>query len=160
MTSLTPETQVVLITGASRGIGAATAQAFAAKGMSVIVTELPEHMNQASDFVDSLVSEYVVSTLSLELDVRIQDSIESCVSQVVHKYGKIDILVNNAGVNMLIPSLQTTREQWDWVVDVNLKGTFFMAQSVDKQMVAQYGWTIVEFYFQEGRTTLRPPDAI
>jgi len=74
------------------------------------------------------------------LDVLSQNDIENMVRMAVKEYGKIDILVNNAGLNIRKPSAEFSWQDWDTVLDTNLKGSFFCAQAVAKQMIKRnYG---------------------
>jgi gluconate 5-dehydrogenase len=78
--------------------------------------------------------------LPLELDVRDYDSIQRMVEEAHHYYGKIDILVNNAGCNVRKPALEVTWEDWNLVLDTNLRGSFFVAQAVARKMIPRrYG---------------------
>ena len=78
--------------------------------------------------------------LCLDLDVRAQDSIEEVVATGVGHYGRIHILVNNAGCNRRKPALSVTWEDWNDILDTNLRGTFFVAQAVARHMVSEgYG---------------------
>ena len=78
--------------------------------------------------------------LPLELDVRSHDSIQNMVQDTIEYYQKIDILVNNAGCNIRKPAMEITWDDWDTVVDTNLKGTFFVSQAVAKYMIpCNYG---------------------
>jgi len=78
--------------------------------------------------------------LPVQLDVRKQSDIENMVHIVIKEYGKIDILVNNAGLNIRSPSAEFAWEDWDTVLDTNLKGAFFCAQTVAKEMIKRkYG---------------------
>jgi gluconate 5-dehydrogenase len=79
-------------------------------------------------------------TLSLELDVRSLESIEAMAEAAEREFGKIDILVNNAGMNIRKPALDVTWDDWNQILDTNLRGAFFVAQAVAKRMVAHnYG---------------------
>jgi len=73
--------------------------------------------------------------LALPLDVRSYESIHEMVEQAVAGFGKIDILVNNAGCNVRKPALEVTWEDWNLVLDTNLRGTFFVAQAVARHMI-------------------------
>ena len=132
---LTGKTAVV--TGSSRGLGQYFARALARAGADLVVT---------SRTLDSLapvkkeIEEIGRQALPLELDVRNYDSIQSMVEAAFSHYGKIDILVNNAGCNVRKPGVDVTWEDWDLVVNTNLKGTFFTAQAVAKKMIPRrYG---------------------
>src|SRR5437879_13757003 len=78
--------------------------------------------------------------VSLELDVRQRESIEMMTATAERAFGHVDILVNNAGCNVRKPALEVTWEDWNLVLDTNLRGTFFVAQAVARHMVARkYG---------------------
>src|SRR6202035_2759073 len=81
--------------------------------------------------------------VSLDLDVRDQQSIERMAAAAEAAFGKIDILVNNAGMNIRKPSLDVTWDDWNQILDTNLRGAFFVAQAVAKGMIARgYGRVI------------------
>ena len=78
--------------------------------------------------------------ISLELDVRNQESIERMVADAERAFGQLDILVNNAGCNVRKPALEITWDDWNLVLDTNLRGSFFVAQAVARRMIPrQYG---------------------
>ncbi len=115
--------RVALVTGASYGIGAACALALARDGFDVAVSELdPKNL---ADTVAKLTAAGVCA-LPVELDLRSLASIERAMKEVLAAYGELDVLVNSAGVTLGKPALEMTGDEWDSVLDVNLKGTFFM----------------------------------
>ncbi|MBN1291209.1 MAG: glucose 1-dehydrogenase [Candidatus Latescibacteria bacterium] len=129
--------KVAIVTGSSRGLGQYMARALARSGADMVVT---------SRTLDSLrtvkgeIEAIGTKVLPLELDVREYDSIQHMVEEAYNHYGKIDILVNNAGCNVRKPSVDVTWEDWDLIVNTNLKGTFFTAQAVAKKMIPRkYG---------------------
>jgi gluconate 5-dehydrogenase len=125
--------KVALITGASRGLGRHFAQVLAEAGADVAIT---------SRTVDSLAApEQELRALGREvfptaLDVRDHASIQAAVEAVQAHFGRIDILVNNAGCNIRKPALEIGWEDWNTVLETNLRGPFFVAQAVARQMVA------------------------
>lgn len=127
------EKKVVLITGSSRGIGAATAKLAVGYGAKVILhgrSESEELKNLASQ----LKADYIVC------DVSDERKIQAEVDNVIKKAGKIDALVNCAGITEIKPFLQLTRQDWERTLNINLLGTFFFCQAVAKVMLAQkYG---------------------
>lgn len=142
--------QWALVTGAGRGIGAEIALHFARKGASLILTELPELMDQAEEVAGRLRESYGVGTVCEALDLRNIEGIERCVRSIEEQGVDLRYLINNAGVNLLSPALNLTQEEWDFVVDINLKGTFFLTREVAKIMVRNKKGSIVMIASQHG----------
>jgi 2-deoxy-D-gluconate 3-dehydrogenase len=128
--------KVAIVTGAGSGLGQATAIMLAAEGVEVFITELPDRLDRAGETLSTVTHSGGTGHVRA-LDVRDLESISRCVESVVEQSGRIDILVNNAGVNVRKPALEVTESDWDTVLDVNLKGLFFMAQAAGRQMHAQ-----------------------
>ena len=129
--------RVAVVTGASRGLGQEFARALADAGADLVVTSRDAATLEA--FQADLEGRGR-RALALELDVREPTSIQAMVERAMHAFGRIDILVNNAGCNVRKPALDVTWEDWQYVVDTNLRGTFFVAQAVARTMVPQnYG---------------------
>ena len=127
---------VAIVTGAGSGLGRATAIALAATGTHVWITELPDKIDRAEETL-AQVRAAGGSGSTISLDVRSLGSIRDCVDRVIAESGRIDILVNNAGVNIRKAALDVTEADWDTVLDVNLRGAFFMAQAAGRQMIEQ-----------------------
>ncbi len=124
--------QVALVTGASRGLGQVFARALARAGADLIVT------SRKRDDLLPFVKEIEAMgrrALPLELDVRDQGSIERMAAAAYAAYGQIHILVNNAGCNVRKPALQVTWDDWNLILDTNLRGSFFVAQQIARRMV-------------------------
>ena len=129
--------RVALVTGASRGLGQTFARALATAGADLVVTS--RRVDDLAPFVDEVLA-MGRRCLPLACDVRDVESIRTMVDGAVEHKGKIDILVNNAGCNVRKPALDVTPEEWDLILDTNLRGTFFVAQAVARHMVAvSYG---------------------
>jgi 3-oxoacyl-[acyl-carrier protein] reductase len=127
--------RVVVVTGAARGIGAATAQRFAEEGASVAVLDLDE--SAAAATAEGLGAP---KAIGLACDVADSDSAGAAVSAVVEELGKVDVLVNNAGVTRDNLLFKMTEEDWDTVINVHLRGSFLMSRAVQQHMVAaKYG---------------------
>jgi len=129
--------KVAVVTGASRGLGQYFARALARAGADLVITS----RNQ-----DSLVPFKTEieglgrKALPLPLDVCDYDSIQKMADIAYGAYGRIDILVNNAGCNVRKPALDVTWDDWNLVLDTNLRGAFFVAQAVAKKMIPRrYG---------------------
>jgi 2-deoxy-D-gluconate 3-dehydrogenase len=127
---------VATVTGAGSGLGQATAIALAAEGAEVCVTELPDRIDHAGETLSTIIHAGGHGHVR-ELDVRSLDSITRCIGSLVDETARLDILVNNAGINIRKPALEVTESDWDTVLDVNLKGAFFMAQAAGRQMLSQ-----------------------
>jgi 2-deoxy-D-gluconate 3-dehydrogenase len=125
--------KTALITGAGSGLGQAAATALAAEGATAIVTELPDRMERAEQTV-ATIEQAGGKARALPLNVLDLSSIQACVEAAAKVNGRLDILVNNAGVNIRRIAYDVTEADWDGVVDVNLKGVFFVAQAVGRQM--------------------------
>ena len=147
--SMRLDDKVVLVTGAGSGIGRAIALAVAEVGADVAVSEVPQKVD-ALDEVCEAVEDLEQRALPLALELPDQESIDAAVSRVIDAYGRVDVLVNNAGVNIPRDALEVTEADWDGVLDVNLKGLFFMSQRVARSMIEAGGGKIVNIASQNG----------
>ncbi len=129
--------KTAIVTGASRGLGSHFARALAAAGADLVITSRRlEALAETRQTVEDLGRR----ALPLELEVRDLASIERMVEAAQERYGKIDILINNAGVNIRKPAVEVTWDDWNSVLDTNLRGAFFVAQAVARRMIARgYG---------------------
>ncbi len=129
--------QVAIITGTSRGLGQYFARALAKAGADMVLTSRKrESLSSFENEIQSLGRR----TAALDLDVRDLQSIERMASAAHEAFGRIDILVNNAGCNVRKPALDVSWDDWNLVVDTNLRGSFFVAQAVARLMVPRgYG---------------------
>jgi len=127
--------RVALVTGASSGLGARFARVLAAAGARVALAA--RRVNRLEALGEELAAEGV-ETISLELDVANVASIRAVAAEVEARLGPIGILVNNAGISRQARAEDVTEEDYDAVLDTNLKGAFFMAQVVARQMIAHH----------------------
>jgi gluconate 5-dehydrogenase len=126
--------RVAIVTGASRGLGQYFARALARAGADLVVTSRhAESLGQIQAEIQSLGRE----ALPLPLEVRDYRSIQQMADEAFTHYGRLDILVNNAGCNVRKPALDVTWDDWNLVLDTNLRGAFFVAQAVARHMIAQ-----------------------
>ena len=124
--------KVAIVTGASRGLGQTFARALARAGADLVITSRTlESLEPFQAEVESMGRRVV----PLELDVRSEDSIRRMVSAAAKSYPRFDILVNNAGCNVRKRALDVTWDDWNLVLDTNLRGAFFVAQAVAKEMM-------------------------
>ncbi|NLX11081.1 MAG: 3-oxoacyl-ACP reductase FabG [Chloroflexi bacterium] len=131
------EGRVALITGAGQGIGRAIALRFAGEGAKVAVLDMAgDNVQSVSDEIKAAGGE----SLAVVCNVTKRDQVQAAVAQVLDTYGQIDILGNNAGVTRDARLVKMTEEEFDLVVDVNLKGVFNLTQAVAPHMVERgYG---------------------
>ncbi|HEV8264245.1 MAG TPA: glucose 1-dehydrogenase [Gemmatimonadales bacterium] len=129
--------RVAIVTGASRGLGQYFARALARAGADLVLTS--RRRDALAEFTREIEG-LGRRALPLELDVREQASIEKMARAALEGFGKIDILVNNAGCNVRKPALEVSWDDWNLVLDTNLRGGFFVAQAVARHMVERrYG---------------------
>jgi gluconate 5-dehydrogenase len=129
--------KVAIVTGASRGLGQYFSRALAKAGADLVITS--RDLSRLTEFKKEIES-LGRKALAVQLDVLSQSDIDNMVQATIKEYGKIDILVNNAGLNIRNPSTEFSPEDWDTVLDTNLKGSFFCAQAVTKEMIKRnYG---------------------
>jgi NAD(P)-dependent dehydrogenase (short-subunit alcohol dehydrogenase family) len=124
--------QVALVTGASRGLGQYLARALARAGADLILTS--RRQQDLLPFVAELQS-MGRRALPLALDVRDQASIEAMAQAATAAFPQVNILVNNAGCNVRKPALDVTWDDWNLILDTNLRGTFFVAQAMARHMI-------------------------
>ena len=129
--------QVAIVTGTSRGLGQYFARALARAGADLVLTS--RRRETLAPF-EAEIEALGRRALALELDVRDQESIVNMAAAAEAAFGQIDILVNNAGCNVRKPALEVTWDDWNLVLDTNLRGSFFVAQAVARGMIAHgYG---------------------
>jgi gluconate 5-dehydrogenase len=130
--------RVAIVTGASRGLGQYFGRALAKAGANLVITSRTlDSLDPFKEEIEGLGR----SAVPLELDVRDYDSIQRMADTALAACGRVDILVNNAGCNVRKPSTDITWDDWNLVLETNLRGTFFVAQAVAKRaMIPQrYG---------------------
>jgi NAD(P)-dependent dehydrogenase (short-subunit alcohol dehydrogenase family) len=129
--------RVAIVTGTSRGLGQTFARALAKAGADLVLTS--RKLGSLASF-EAEINAFGRRVISLELDVRDLGSIQKMNAAAVTAFGRIDILVNNAGCNVRKPALDVTWDDWNLVLDTNLRGSFFVAQAVARSMIAhRYG---------------------
>ena len=129
--------RVAIVTGTSRGLGQIFAAALARAGADLVLTS--RKRDSLAQF-EQQIKNLGRRAISFNLDVRDHDSIERMVAAAHQAFGHLDILVNNAGCNIRKPALDVTWDDWNQILDTNLRGSFFVAQAVVRRMIArQYG---------------------
>jgi gluconate 5-dehydrogenase len=129
--------QTAIVTGTSRGLGQYLARALATAGADLVLTS---RKREALAGFEAEIKAMGRRAVALELDVRSQQSIEQMAAEAEAAFGQIHILVNNAGCNIRKPALDVTWDDWNQILETNLRGTFFVAQAVARRMIAKsYG---------------------
>ena len=147
--SMRIEDKVVLVTGAGTGIGEAIAIAVSEAGAHCVPCELPEKMENLNTVCEA-VRNNGKKVLPMPLTLPDLESIDLLVEKTVKEMWRIDVLVNNAGINIPGDALELTEEDWDSVLDVNLKGLFFLSQRAARRMKGSGGGRIINIASQNG----------
>jgi NAD(P)-dependent dehydrogenase (short-subunit alcohol dehydrogenase family) len=150
------EGKVALITGASKGLGYGLAKIFAQEGAKVAVAS--RDVARLKILAQEIREEGGICE-AFSLDLRDVASINACVKEVERKMGSIDVLVNNAGMGNPIPAEKITEQDWDWMMDLNLKGTFFCCQAVGIKMLKRGRGRIINISSQASVVAI-PEEAV
>jgi glucose 1-dehydrogenase len=126
--------KVSIITGATKGIGLSCAEEFAIEGAKVVLTGRTVSLGEeAAERIRADGGDAIF----IRCDVSQNDQIQNLVQKTLEHYGRIDVVVNNAGVNHSAKFFDITEDDWDWVMGVDLKGTFLLSQAAARVMVEQ-----------------------
>ena len=133
--------KVAIVTGSGRGIGKAIALKLAENGADIVINDIP-----GSDYADETKKEIEalgVKAIVVRGDVRNKDDVDALINQTVETFGKIDILVNNAGITRDGLMIRMSEEDWDMVLDINLKGAFNCIKAAARPMMKQRSGSII-----------------
>lgn len=147
------ESKIVLITGGSTGLGAETARLLAARGAKVAIAA------RRKDKLDAVVSEIESAggtARAYALDVTDKDQVEAVVAGVVADFGRIDVLVNNAGLMPIRPMAEVNTDEWDEMIDVNLKGVLYGIAAALPRFLAQGSGHIINLSSVAGIKVFAP----
>lgn len=134
------EDKVAIITGGGSGIGRATAELFAREGARVVVVDYKaEAGRQAADAIRTASGDAVF----VEVDVSQPEQVDRMVRAALEAYGGIDILFNNAGVLLFGSVIDTTPEDWGWLISINLTGVYLCSRAVIPHMIERGGGSII-----------------
>ncbi|MTI46673.1 3-oxoacyl-ACP reductase FabG [Sporosalibacterium faouarense] len=126
--------KVAIVTGSGRGIGEFTAKRYAEEGAKVVVADVNEdHIKQVVEEIKAEGGE----ALGMVVDVTNKSKVDEMIEKTIEEFGKLDILVNNAGITADSTLLKMSEDQWDKVIDVNLKGVYNCGQAAAKVMADQ-----------------------
>lgn len=134
------EGKVAVITGAGQGIGAGIARTFGKEGARIVIAEVNEEAGR--DTVQELQNDGV-DAIVLQTDVGDEESVQALMKRAVSEYGKIDILVNNAAINIRKSVTDTSLEEWQNVMNVNLNGPFLCSKYAIPEMQRSGGGSII-----------------
>jgi 3-oxoacyl-[acyl-carrier protein] reductase len=134
------EGKAAIITGSGRGIGAEIAKTFAKLGASVVVSDvMEENVNEVVDEINNSGGKAV----GIECDVTKASDVDAMVEKCTKEFGSLDIMVNNAGITKDTLCMKMSEEQWDAVINVNLKGVFLCGKAAYKVMMKQKSGCII-----------------
>jgi NAD(P)-dependent dehydrogenase (short-subunit alcohol dehydrogenase family) len=141
---------VAIVTGAARGIGRGIAESLAREGAQLVLADLPSVDADVAE-TKRIVESHGVRSISVHCDVRDEAQTKAMAQAALDRFGKIDVLVNNAGVINVAGVVSMTEEQWDIVLDVNVKGTFLCSKAVAPHMMERRSGRIVNLSSQAGK---------
>ncbi len=133
--------KTAIITGSGRGLGKSIALKLASMGANIVLNDIP-----SSDAIDVTAEEFRAAGYKVAVtkgDVRNQDDVQSMIDTTVETFGSVDILVNNAGITKDMLMIKMKEEDWDAVLDINLKGAFFCTKAAAKYMMKQRSGKII-----------------
>ena len=135
------EKQVVFVTGGTRGIGKAIALKYAENGYNIVINYVSDKTNVEE--IKKEFSKYGVESLVVKADVSKAEEVDRAVKQAIDKFGKIDVLVNNAGITRDTLLMRMKEEDFDKVIEINLKGTFLVTKAVTPYMMKKRNGKII-----------------
>jgi len=141
--------RVALVTGAARGIGAAIADVLAADGWTVAIGDLDQ--SAASATAALVASKHGGAVSGYAMDIADSASVRAAVARIESELGPIEALVNNAGIDVIKPFVDSTEDEWDRIIAVNLKGTISVCRSVLDGMIVRKSGRIVSIASDAGR---------
>jgi len=141
--------RTAIITGSARGLGKAIALKMAKMGANIVLNDIA-----TSDSLDATAAEFKEAGYNVAVtrgDVRNSEDVKAMVAAAVEAFGRVDILVNNAGITKDKPMAMMSEEDWDMVLDINLKGAFLCTKFAAKQMIKQKYGRIINMASVAGR---------
>jgi 2-dehydro-3-deoxy-D-gluconate 5-dehydrogenase len=141
--------RVALVTGSAQGLGKDIALTLAQAGASLVLADMVVDAETVKQ-VEAMGSRCI----SIQVDISNEKAVGNLVQQAIHQYGKIDVLVNNAGISQLsfVPTEDSSIEEWDRVIAVNLRGTFLCCKYIGKEMIKGGAGSIVNISTTAGIT--------
>ena len=139
--------KIIVVTGGSKGIGRATVKRFCEEGAHCVI--VGRNGRECQEYVDELALQGFSSS-SIAADVSKVSDIKRMVRTIIESFTKVDVLVNSAGVNIRKTALEYTEEDWDYVMDINLKGSYFCSVEFGRHMIAGGSGVIVNLASLQG----------
>ncbi len=133
--------KIAIVTGGAQGIGKSIVRKLASEGANCVIVDVD--IQNAETTAKEIKEEFNVETLVFKVDVSNFQEVQNCIDETFKKFGKIDILVNNAGITKDNLILKMTEEEWNKVLDINLKGCFNFIKAVSKYMLKQRSGRII-----------------
>jgi NAD(P)-dependent dehydrogenase (short-subunit alcohol dehydrogenase family) len=143
MENLNEYGRVAVVTGAAQGLGLAIAKSLLEDGKKVVFIDINQNQLQEMEQSTFIQDRFKDQSLFLQVDVSNVDQIRQAVDKIISKWNRIDILVNNAGIREETPIEEINEAEWDQILAVNLKGTFFFSQAVMNTMKSQQWGRII-----------------
>jgi acetoin reductase-like protein len=141
--------KVAIVTGGAQGMGKAISLRYAGEGASVVIAD---RNLEGAEATAQQIEQGGGKAAAVAVDVRDQAQVQAMIDAAVSQFGGLDILVNNAGVGKIIPFLETTEADWDFMFDINCKGLLWCSQAAARQMIEQgRGGKIINLASQAGR---------
>ncbi|MFX0560395.1 SDR family NAD(P)-dependent oxidoreductase [Tepidibacillus infernus] len=144
--------KVAVVTGSGKGIGKAMALGLAEEGADLVIVARTEEDIQQTVLE---VEQKGRKAIGISTDVKKKEEIEKMVAKTLDTFGKIDVLVNNAGMNIRTPALDVPEEEWELIIQTNMKSVFLASQAVGKHMVEQKSGSIINISSVAGQVALR-----
>lgn len=142
--------KTVVVTGGCGAMGRVLARQFLREGAAVVLTDLADAIEQESAWLKEIAQEYLDKIQMIPCDIARVHEVQRLKTTLEARGTDVDILVNNAGLNRLLPALSVKEEDWDLLMNVNLKGTFFVSQAIAGNMIQNGGGSIVSISSQHG----------
>jgi 3-oxoacyl-[acyl-carrier protein] reductase len=143
--------KVAVVTGSTRGIGRSVVEKLAENGADVVIIG-SSAIEKIEEIASEISAKYGVEALAVQTDVTSKEAVKNLVNKTIEKFGRVDILVNNAGITRDGLFMRMKDEDWDSVMDVNLKGVFYVTQGFYRTMTKQRSGSIINMTSVVGLT--------
>jgi len=137
MDSLAPHTRVAIVTGSAQGIGRSIALRLAEDGLNVVINDIPAKAAQIDEAVAEIKAKSGVKVIAAPADVTNEEAVQAMIASVVEQLGSLDVMVANAGVMSYGPLVLVPSEEWDRVININLRSVMLCYKYAAKQMIEQ-----------------------